>query len=44
VEAFEWRQHPWGIGVQFHPEFVSRPTTPHPLFNAFIGAALTRKK
>ena len=44
VEAFEWQQHPWGIGVQFHPEFVSRPTSPHPLFNAFIGAALSRKK
>ncbi|MGI5174476.1 CTP synthase [Treponema sp. OMZ 840] len=39
VEAFEWKNHPWGIGVQFHPEFISRPAHPHPLFSAFIGAA-----
>lgn len=39
VEAFEWKNHPWGIGVQYHPEFVSRPTKPHPLFAAFIKAA-----
>ena len=44
TEAFEWENHPWGIGVQFHPEFVSRPTKPHPLFTAFIGAALNNKK
>ncbi len=44
AEAFEWKNHPWGIGVQFHPEFVSRPTKPHPLFNSFIGAALNHKK
>ncbi|MDE6719920.1 MAG: gamma-glutamyl-gamma-aminobutyrate hydrolase family protein, partial [Treponemataceae bacterium] len=44
VEAFEWKDHPWGIGVQFHPEFVSRPTKPHPLFTAFIAAAAERKK
>lgn len=40
VECFEWQTHKWGVGVQFHPEFVSRPTKPHPLFTAFIGAAL----
>ncbi len=40
TEAFEWSGHRWGIGVQFHPEFVSRPAKPHPLFIAFIGAAL----
>lgn len=40
VESFEWETHKWGIGIQFHPEFVSRPTKPHPLFAAFIGAAL----
>lgn len=40
IESFEWETHKWGIGVQFHPEFVSRPTKPHPLFTAFIGAAL----
>lgn len=44
IEAFEWNNHPWGIGVQFHPEFISRPTNPHPLFTAFIGAALGNKK
>ncbi len=42
VEAFEWKNHPWGIGVQFHPEFISRPSCPHPLFTAFIGAAYAR--
>ncbi len=44
TEAFEWKNHPWGIGVQFHPEFISRPTNPHPLFIAFIGAVLQNKK
>lgn len=39
VQAFEWKNHVWGIGVQFHPEFLSRPASPHPLFAAFIGAA-----
>ena len=40
IEAFEWAAHPWGIGVQYHPEFASRPSQPHPLFASFIGAAL----
>lgn len=40
TEAFEWSDHPFGIGVQFHPEFVSRPFKPHPLFTAFIRAAM----
>lgn len=40
AEAFEWKDHPWGIGVQYHPEFISRPTNPHPLFTAFIRASL----
>jgi len=40
TEAFEWADHTFGIGVQFHPEFISRPTKPHPLFTAFIAAAL----
>ena len=44
AEAFEWKNHPWGIGVQFHPEFISRPAKPHPLFNSFVGAALNCKK
>ena len=42
AEAFEWENHKWGVGVQFHPEFVSRPAKPHPLFTAFIGAALNK--
>jgi CTP synthase len=40
IEAFEWASHPWGIGVQYHPEFTSSPSKPHPLFASFIGAAL----
>ncbi|MDH7484302.1 MAG: CTP synthase [Spirochaetales bacterium] len=40
VEACEWPNHPWSVGVQFHPEFKSRPTAPHPLFREFIRAAL----
>jgi CTP synthase len=35
--------HPWFMGVQFHPEFTSTPRTGHPLFNAFVEAALQRK-
>jgi len=38
VESIEWSGHPWGVGVQFHPEFTSKPTRPHPLFSGFIGA------
>ncbi len=38
VEATEWPDHPWSVGVQFHPEFTSRPIDPHPLFTAFIKA------
>jgi CTP synthase len=40
VEACEWPGHPWGIGVQFHPEFKSRPISPAPLFRGFIGACV----
>ncbi|MBP7607565.1 MAG: hypothetical protein KA752_11070, partial [Giesbergeria sp.] len=36
--------HPWYIGVQFHPEFKSTPWNGHPLFNAFIKAALDRQQ
>ena len=36
--------HPWFLGAQFHPEFKSRPTHPHPLFRDFIGAALREQK
>ncbi len=43
-EIIELRNHPWFIGVQFHPEFKSRPLTPHPLFSSFIKAAKNHKK
>ena len=36
--------HPYFIGCQFHPEFKSRPTAPHPLFTAFVAAALEHAK
>jgi CTP synthase len=39
IEMVELSNHPWFIGVQFHPEFRSRPNRPHPLFQSFIGAA-----
>ncbi len=39
VEIVELPNHPWFVGVQFHPEFTSRPIAGHPLFNAFIAAA-----
>ena len=39
VEITELRDHPWMLGCQFHPEFKSRPDSPHPLFVGFIGAA-----
>lgn len=37
-------EHPWFVGVQYHPEFKSRPLKPHPLFAAFIGAALKQSR
>jgi CTP synthase len=40
VEMIELREHPYFVGCQFHPEFKSRPTAPHPLFQRFIRAAL----
>jgi len=43
-EIIELKNHPWFIGVQFHPEFKSRPFTPHPLFSSFIKAAGKRKE
>ncbi len=39
VEIAELRDHPWMVACQFHPEFKSRPDSPHPLFLGFIGAA-----
>ena len=41
-EIVELKNHPWFIGVQFHPEFKSRPFNPHPLFSSFIKAAKKR--
>jgi len=43
VEIVEISDHPWFLGCQFHPEFKSKPLVPHPLFRAFIGAALTHR-
>jgi len=39
VEVMELEGHPWFVGVQYHPEFKSRPNRPHPLFRDFIAAA-----
>jgi len=44
VEIVEIKDHPWFMGVQFHPEFKSRPDKPHPLFVSFIGAAIKNKE
>ena len=43
VEIIEVKGHPWFLGVQFHPEFQSKPNNAHPLFASFIEAALVRK-
>ena len=42
-EIIELKNHPWFIGVQFHPEFKSRPLAPHPLFSSFIQASKNHK-
>lgn len=44
VEIVELEQHPFFVGVQFHPEFQSRPLSPHPLFRAFVQAAIEQQK
>ena len=44
VEIVELKDHPWFLGCQFHPEFKSKPMAPHPLFKAFIRAALKKRK
>ena len=44
VEMMELRGHPFFLGTQFHPELRSRPNRPHPLFRAFVGAALERRE
>ena len=43
-EIIERPDHPWFIGVQFHPELKSRPFDPHPLFAGFIAAALQQSR
>ncbi|MCA9968278.1 MAG: hypothetical protein KC423_28730, partial [Anaerolineales bacterium] len=43
VEIAELCDHPFMLGSQFHPEFKSRPNKPHPLFNAFLAAAVARQ-
>jgi len=43
VECVEWPDHPWGVGVQFHPEFKSKPTQASPLFRDFIAAVKKSK-
>jgi len=42
VETVELPDHPFYLGVQFHPEFKSRPNRPHPIFRKFVETALTR--
>ena len=44
VEIVEVPGHPWFLGCQFHPEFKSKPLAPHPLFAAFVGAAVRHRK
>lgn len=43
VEMIEIAGHPWFMGVQFHPEFLSKPLAPHPLFSSFVKAALEKR-
>ena len=44
VEIAELPSHPWFIAVQFHPEFKSRPLSPHPLFASFVAASYQQKR
>ena len=43
-EIVEYRDHPWFIGVQYHPELLSKPFAPHPLFSGFIGASVRKAR
>ena len=43
-ETIELVDHPWFIGVQYHPELKSRPFSPHPLFASFVAAALEQSR
>ena len=44
VEIVELKEHPWFIGVQFHPELKSKVEKPHPLFVDFVRAAIQQKE
>ncbi|MCO6430766.1 MAG: CTP synthase [Deltaproteobacteria bacterium] len=44
AEIIELKDHPWFVGVQFHPEFKSTPRNPHPLFKSFVSAALNYRR
>lgn len=44
VEIIEIKEHPWYVGVQFHPEFKSKPMAPHPLFTSFVESTLNHGK
>jgi CTP synthase len=43
-EIIEYADHPWFVGVQFHPELKSRPFEPHPLFSSFVEAAVEQSR
>ena len=44
IEVVEIADHPWFVGVQYHPEYKTRPLQPHPLFRDFVGAAVAREE
>jgi CTP synthase len=44
VEIIEFKNHPWFLACQFHPEFKSKPFSAHPLFRDFIKASLKRRQ
>ncbi|MGC1479241.1 MAG: hypothetical protein WA771_01955 [Chthoniobacterales bacterium] len=43
VELIELRDHPWYLACQYHPEFRSKPNSPHPLFKGFVAASLAHE-
>ena len=44
VEIVEHKDHPWFVACQFHPEYKSRPLSPHPLFREFVAAAYRHRR
>jgi CTP synthase len=44
VEIAELPEHPWFLAVQYHPEFKSKPLSPHPLFRDFVRASLENRR